>query len=125
MYIFYIYFLPHYAVHLTLMLLPYHNAVNFILMILFSTLYSSIYAHVPSSLLIQLTSSSCYFLITQLTPISCNPPLLSPTILLMTLYSYTLSFSLTLTDQVSHPYKIAQKIIFLYILTCMCLEWMR
>jgi hypothetical protein len=28
LYIFYIYFLPHYAVQLTLMLLPYHNAVN-------------------------------------------------------------------------------------------------
>jgi hypothetical protein len=112
LYIFYIYFLSRYAVQFTLMLLPYHNAVNFILMLLFSTLCSSVYAHVPSSLVIQLTSSSCCFLIRQFTPTSCSHPLLSPTILLTTLYSYTLSFSLTVTDQVSHPYKTAQKLYF-------------
>jgi len=46
--------------------------------------------------------------------------LLSPNILLSSLFSYTLSLrsSLNVTDQVSHPYKTTGKIIFLCILIC-------
>ena len=120
-YIFYIYFIPHYAVQFTLMLLPYHNAVTFILMLFSSTLFSSIFAHVSSSLVIKPTLYSCYVLITQFTPISCSPPLLSPTILLTTLYSYTLSFSLT--DRPSLTFlQNSTKFIFLLILICLCLD---
>lgn len=123
-YILYIYFLPHYAVQFTLMLLPYHSAVNFILMLLSSTFFSSIYSHALSSLVIQRTSSSCCFLITQFTPISCNAPLLSPKILLTSLYSYTLSFSLNDRPSLT-SLQSSKKSIFLHILICMCLDCRR
>ena len=50
----------------------------------------------------------------------CSYLLLSPNILLSTLFSYTLSLcsSLNVTDQVSHPHKTTGKIIFLYTLIC-------
>jgi hypothetical protein len=50
------------------------------------------------------------------TPVTSS--LLCPNILLNTLFSNTFSlrFSLNVSDQVSHPYKITGKIIFLYIL---------
>jgi hypothetical protein len=49
---------------------------------------------------------------------SLSPLPLSPNILLMTLFSDTLNVcpSLSVTDQVSHPYKITGKIIVLHIL---------
>lgn len=77
------------------MILSYYNAVNFILMLLSSKLCSSINVRALSSPVTQLTSSSCYILIMQFIPISYKPPILSPTILLPTLYSYTLIFFLT------------------------------
>jgi len=60
-----------------------------------------------------LSSSLCSFLYSFVTA-----SLLGPNILLNTLFSNTLSlrFSLSVSDQVSHPYKTIGKIIVLYIL---------
>ena len=51
-------------------------------------------------------------------PFPPTSSLLGPNILLNTIFSNTLSFlsSLNVSDQVSHPYKTKDKIIFLYIL---------
>ena len=55
---------------------------------------------------------------------SCSFLLLSPNILLNTLFSYTQSLhsSLNVTDQVSHPYKTTDKVIVLYILIFIFLD---
>jgi len=60
-----------------------------------------------------LSSSLCSFLYSPVTS-----SLLAPNILLSTLFSNTLSllFSLSVSDQVSHPYETTGKIIFLCIL---------
>ena len=60
-----------------------------------------------------LISSLCNFLHSPVTP-----SLLGPNILLITLFSNTLSLcsSLNVSDQVAHPYKTTGKIIVLYIL---------
>ena len=66
-----------------------------------------------------LTSSLCSFLHSPVTSF-----LLSPNILLNTLFSNTLSLrsSLSVSDHVSHPYKTTGKIVFLYILIFKCLD---
>jgi hypothetical protein len=54
---------------------------------------------------------------------SVTSSLLGPIILLSTLISNTLNLhSLSVTDQVSHPYKTTGKIVVLYILIYMFLE---
>jgi hypothetical protein len=57
-------------------------------------------------------------LIIKFSPLPCYLIPLDPNILLNTLFSNTLSlrFSLTVSNQVSHPYKTVRKIIVLYIL---------
>jgi hypothetical protein len=54
----------------------------------------------------------------QSSPLPCYLVFLDLNILLSTLFSKTLSllFSLTVSGQVSHPYKIAGKIIILHVL---------
>ena len=100
---------------------------------LYATLLSPIRATCPTHLTLlvlitrtilgevyrSLSSSLCSFLHPSLTP-----SLLGPNILLSTLFSNTLSqcSSLSVSDQVLHPYKIAGKIIVLYILLFMFLD---
>ena len=66
-----------------------------------------------------LSSSFCRFLHSPVTS-----SLLGPNILLSTLFSNTLSLrsSLNVSDEVSHPYKTTDKIIFPYILIFVFLE---
>ena len=75
--------------------------LNLITWIIFGEEYRSLSSSVHSFLHSPVTSS-----------------LLGPTILLSTLFSYTLSLfsSLHMTDQISHPYKTSNKIIVLFIL---------
>jgi hypothetical protein len=57
------------------------------------------------------------FLIVQLPPFSFTSSLVGPNILLRTLFSNTLSLysSLSVRDQVSHPYKTTGRIMVVYI----------
>jgi len=66
-----------------------------------------------------LSSTLCIFLYSPVTS-----SLLAPNILLNNLFSNTLSLlsSLSMSDQVSHPYKTTGKIIVLYILIFKCLD---
>jgi hypothetical protein len=99
---------------------------------LFSPLLCVPHAHPPHSPWLDLTclmisgdeyklwsSSMCNFLHSPVTS-----SLLGPNILLRTLFSNTLSLcsSLSVRDQVSHPYKTTGRIMVLYILTFMFLD---
>jgi hypothetical protein len=61
---------------------------------------------------------SIKLLVMQSSPLPCTSSLLGPNILLRTLFSKTLSLhsSLSVSDQVSHPYKTTGNIIVLFIL---------